>query len=293
MRTIVRPLACGIVVLCTLFLTHAAAELKLGVLAPRGGVEAEARWQAFAAYLSQQLAQPVSLMPLRPPSVVPTAQAGQVDLVLSHAAHTVYLKERHAAVPLATLNGKEGPLFAGVIVAKSGNGIRTVEDLKGKRGMSLKFKEAAGAYIFQTYHLMQKGIDPHRDFASLQEGKKQDDLVLAVQAGLIDVAFVRSGLLEAMEREGKIKMADFLVVDQRTGDNFSFVHSTDLYPEWYISALSKVPAAVQEKIKAALLHMTPDMPAAKAVRVQGFVAPLPLEGMQKALQALKIPPYDA
>jgi ABC-type phosphate/phosphonate transport system substrate-binding protein len=279
-------------VVCGLTPSLFAAELKLGVLAPRGGIEAQARWAVFASYLSDRLGQSVTLVPLRPPQIVQAAESGQLDLVLSHSAHMVYLKERLGGVPLATLNGKEGPQFAGVILAKKGSGIRTAKDLRGKRGMSMKFKEAAGAYIFQTYHLYQQGIDPHQDFAAMHEGQKQDDLVFAVQAGLIDVAFIRSGMLEAMDREGKVKIADFVIVDERSGDGFEFVHSTDLYPEWYLSALPHVAAAVQAKVKAVALQITPSMPAAQTARVQGFVEPLPLEGIQKALQALKIQPYD-
>jgi ABC-type phosphate/phosphonate transport system substrate-binding protein len=158
--------------------------------------------------------------------------------------------------------------------------------------MSMKFKVAAGAYIFQTYHLYQKDIDPHKDFASFREAQKQDDLVFAVQAGLIDVAFIRSGLLETMQREGKIKLADFVIVDERRGDGLDFVHSTDLYPEWYLSALHRVPVAVQAEVKAAALQLMPTMPAAQTAHVQGFVEPLSLDGMREALKALNIEPYD-
>lgn len=288
MQAVVHFIALGVLMVCSLTPSLVAAELKLGVLAPRGIIQAQIQWTDFASYLSDRLGQPVTLIPLGPANIVPAAEAGQVDLVLANAAHMIYLKERVHGIPLASLNGLEGSQFAGVILAKKGRGIRTIADLKGKHGMSLKFKEAAGAYIFQTYHLYQKGIDPHKDFASLREGQKQDDLVLAVQLGLIDVAFIRSGLLETMEREGKIKIADFVIVDERTGDGFEFVHSTDLYPEWYLSALPRVPAAIQATVQVAALQLTPDMPAARAARVRGFLEPLPLDRMQKVLKALNI-----
>lgn len=288
MQAVVHLVALGVLMVWSLTPSLVAAELKLGVLAPRGSIEARNQWADFASYLSDRLGQPVTLIPLGPANIVPAAEAGQLDLVLANAAHMVYLKERVHGVPLVTLNGLEGSQFAGVILAKKGRGIRTIADLKGKHGMSLKFREAAGAYIFQTYHLYQKGIDPHKDFASLREGQKQDDLVLAVQLGLIDVAFIRSGLLESMEREGKIKLADFVIVDQRTDDGFNFVHSTDLYPEWYLSALPKVPAAVQAAVKGAALQLTPDMPAAQAARVLGFIEPLSLDGTEKVLKTLNI-----
>jgi two-component system, LuxR family, sensor histidine kinase TtrS len=292
MQAVVHLIAFGVLMICSLTPSLVTAELKLGVLAPRGVIQARNQWADFASYLSDQLGQLVTLIPLNPADIVPAAEAGQLDLVLANAAHMVYLKERVHGIPLVTLNGPEGPQFAGVILAKKGRGIRTVADLKGKHGMSLKFKEAAGGYIFQTYHLYEKGFDPHKDFASFREGQKQDDLVFAVQLGLIDVAFIRSSLLESMEREGKIKIEDFVIVDQRTDDDFNFVHSTNLYPEWYLSALPQVPAAVQAEVKVAALQLTPDMPAAQAARVLGFIEPLPLDGMEKVLKTLNIHLHD-
>lgn len=275
-----------------MFSGYAWAELRLGVLAPRGELKAKTRWDGFAQYLAKQTATPVVLVPLRPPKVVQAANSGAVDLVLSHAAHTVYIVQQLQAVPLATINGKAGSQFAGVILAKKGSGITTAEDLRGKKVMSLKFNAAAGAYIFQTYHLSQVGIDPHKDFASLKEGKKQDDLVLAVRAGLIDAAFVRSGLIEAMAREGKINLEEFVVVDQRTGDGFDLLHTTDLYPEWYISALPVVAGSLADKVRTASLSVSGNSEVVRQAKIRGFVDPLSLTPMENALRHLKIAPFN-
>ncbi len=268
-----------------------AADLKLGVNAPRGERRATARWNDLVQYLSVQLDQTVTLVPLHPSKVVTAAKDGQVDLVLSHAAHTLNLQERFKATPIATLNGQLGPWFAGVIIAKKGSGIRTAADLKGKKVMSLKFSAAAGAYMFQTYHLFKQGIDPHKDFASIRWVPKQDDLVRAVHLGLIDAGFIRSGILESMAREGEIDIANFEIVDQRHDDGLSLVHSTDLYPEWYFSVMPRVAAGVVGKIKAALLQLTETMPATQAADVHGFVDPMPLDGMKNLMKALNLPPY--
>ena len=158
--------------------------------------------------------------------------------------------------------------------------------------MALKFRQAAGAYIFQTYHLQQKGIDPHKDFASMKEGKKQDDLVMAVQAGNIDAAFIRTGILEAMEKEGKIKMGDFVVVDQNTTDGFPLAHTTALYPEWYLSSLKGTDTGKAEKVKMAALKLKSSDKAAKNAKIMGFVEPVSMDGMTDALKALKIQPFD-
>ena len=289
-RVLISVFVCFLAI-CSLTQYLFAADLKLGVNAPRGDLNAKKNWTELAKYLSGQLGQTVTLVTLHPSKVVSSATEGEVDFILSHASHTINLQERHGSTPIATINGNHGPWFAGVIIAKKESGIRTAEDLRGKKVMSMKFKAAAGAYMFQTYHLLKKGIDPHKDFGSIQWVEKQDDLVLAIKLGLIDAGFVRTGMLESMEKEGRIKMADFVVVDERKGDEMSLVHTTDLYPEWYFSTMSNVSKDTAAKVKAALLEITDTMPAAQAARVRGFVAPLPLDGMRELLKTLNLPPY--
>lgn len=269
-----------------------AKDLEIGVLAPRGELKASTRWQEFGQYLSKEIGVNVQIVPLPPARVIAAADSGKIDFLLSHSPHTVYVEEKLDARVLATLNTKAGPRFGGVIVAKKGAGILSVTDLKGKSVMSLKFKAAAGAYIFQAYHLLQQGIDPHKDFASIREGKKQDDLVLAVKNGLIDAAFVRTGLLENMQREGKIKLDEFEIVDSRKSKDFNLLHSTELYPEWCMSALPGVSEDIVGKMTDALFKLKPDMPAAKKASILGFVQPVELDGIKQALRTLHIAPYN-
>lgn len=273
---------------------HAAVskEIRLGVNAERGELKAVKEWSEFANYLSSELGQPVKLVPLPVGKVIEAVSNKEVDFLLANPVQSVVVKERHGFVPLATLNDKMGSQFAGVIIAKKGNGVVKGRDLKGKNVMSMKFKAAAGAYLFQSYHLLQQGIDVHRDFASFKEGQKQDDLVLAVKAGVIDAAFIRTGQLEAMEKEGKIKIDDFVIVDKREDPGFPFLHTTILYPEWFFSVMPNTDPKVAAKVKAALLKMTSDTKASKAAGINGFVNAHSTEGLKQAMKALKVPPYD-
>lgn len=285
----------GLLLLLTanfLMVATAYADLRLGVLANRGELEATARWNGFADYLTEALGEKVVLVPLHPSKVAAAAKGGEVDMLFSHSPHTVLATEVIGGTLLATLNTPAGSRFGGVIVARRDSGIKVAADLRGKKVMSLKFKAAAGAYIFQAYHLLTQGIDPHADFASLREGKKQDDLVLAVRNGFIDAAFVRTGLLEAMAKEGKIKIEDFQIVDQRQEAGFPFLLSTALYPEWGFTALPSIPVARHQVLQDALMKITPKMTIAQKGRMVGFVEPQPLDGMRAALQRLQITPYQ-
>jgi two-component system sensor histidine kinase TtrS len=286
-------LASGIIAtLMATAMPAAQATTSVGVIAPRGELKAIKRWAEFGKYLSAQIGDNVEIKPYAPRNLIKAAKAGEVEFMISNPTQAVILQEVHGANPLATVNKKTGSQFAGVIVAKKDSGISKAEDTKGKRGMALKFRRAAGAYTFQTYHLQQKGINPHKDFASFTEGKKQDELVLAVKNGQTDVAFIRTGILEAMEKEGKIKMDDFVVVDQNTSDGYPQAHTTALYPEWYLSSLKGTDAGKAEKIKVAALGIKASDRAAKKAKIVGFVDPIPMDGMKEALKALKIKPYD-
>lgn len=267
----------------------AYADLKIGVLAPRGELNATTRWAEFGKYLTAQLKEPVSIVPLVPTKVIDAVKNGEVDVVLTHPGHAIALGEKFGVKHLATLNEKDGPQFAGVIAVRHG-GVKRLADLKGKTVMTMD-DSAAGAYIFQAYHLRKHGLDVNKDMKRIT-GKNQDDLVLAVKGGFADAAFIRTGTLEAMTRDGKIGKDDLDVLEPRKDRDFDYPHTTALYPEWYLSVLPKVNAATAGKLKTAALNLKPGDPACQSAKIQGFVPPLSLNGMRDALKALKLPPYN-
>jgi ABC-type phosphate/phosphonate transport system substrate-binding protein len=270
----------------------AQAAVKVGVVAPKGELVAKTQWTPFGAYLSKTLGDKVEIVPLAVAKGVDAAAAKTIDFIVANPTQTLILKAKHGATPLASLNKKSGKQFAGAIIAKKGKGIANAADLKGKKVMSLKKNQAAGAYIFQAYHLLEAGVDPEKDLASLKEGKKQQDLVLAVRAGLADAAFVRSGMLEGMAKSGKVKMDDFVVVDKKSGDGLAPLHTTVLYPNWYLSAVNGADAGVSAKVKAAALKLPAGDPAADKAGLKGFIEPLDLAPLEKAMKALKAPPFN-
>ena len=108
---------------------------------------------------------------------------------------------------------------------------------------------------------------------------------------MADAGFVKTGLLEAMEKEGKIKKADFEIVDQ-VNDRFAHVHSTYMYPQWTIVYGDKADPAVTTKLKTALLKLKRDDVTSKKARIAGFVEPLSFDELDKTMQALKLGPYS-
>lgn len=268
-----------------------AQDVKVGVMASRGALKAMQKWSEFGKYLQAQTGSSVKIVPVGPAAAPDAMASGEIDYLLANPAVTVIVQQKNGAKPIATMNGKHGPQFAGVIIAKKGKGISKAADLKGKKVMAFKFKKSAAAYIFQVKHLMDQGVNPHKDFAVFKEAKKQDDIVLAVKAGAFDAGFIKSGLLEAMAKEGKIKLDDFVIVDKQT-DSYALLHSTQLYPSWTFSAASTQAADKVAAMQKSLFALKAGDGAAKKAKIKGFVEPLALTELENTLRALKLPPFD-
>ena len=221
------------------------ADVRLGVIAPRGELVALTQWGAFAQHVESQIGQPVKLVPVALAKLEQTITAADVDYAVLNPVHAISVKERLGCELLASLVLPSGAQFGGVIIANPQAGISKVADLKGKKVMGL-VTSAAGGYLFQAYEVQKAGLKAPDDFASYQVAKKQDDTVLAVKAGLMDAGFIRTGILEEMIAEGKITAADVVIVNRKEG--FSQILSTDLYPEWYLIAVTPAGKSSAAKV---------------------------------------------
>lgn len=266
-----------------------AAETRLGVIAPRGEAAATAQWGEFARYLETSIGQPVKLVPVVLAKLEQAIANGEVDYALVNPVQGVSVKERLGTPILASLVLPTGNQFGGVIVANPKSGIAKGADLKGKKVIGLS-KSAAGAFLFQAYELKKAGVRVPEDVAVYQEAKKQDDVVLAVKAGVMDAGFVRTGVLEDMIQEGKLKPDDVVIVDKKP--TFPQGLSTALYPEWYLIAVNKADGAVAGKVKAAALALKADSEAAKVAEIKGFSEPLDPGATVQMMKDMKVPPFD-
>lgn len=269
--------------------TYAQAGLNLGVLANRGELKAQEEWTELAKKLSTDVGTEVKLVPLTMDKTQKAFEAKEVDILLSNPAIQAMAKEKYNGTLLATVNTDKGYEFGGVIIANKNSGVSKSEELKGKKVMSYG-TDSAGAYLFQVYHLKQKGVDVKKDLGNFFQAKKQDDIPMAVKAGLFDAGFVRTGVLESMEKKGLLSVSDFVIVDKVDGS--SEARTTLLYPEWSLIARSDLDPATIEKVKKSLLDTKETDPAAQKASIKGFVEPRDLGPMTALLKDLKVAPFD-
>jgi two-component system sensor histidine kinase TtrS len=282
-------LFCLAVVFSVSCLAIARADITIGVLAKRGAPTCMMKWGATGAYLTQKLGQKVRILPLKFVAIEPAVKSGKIDFMLANSAFFVEMAKKYQVYAISTLinsnRGKALSTFGGVILVRSASPVQSIDQIRGKKFMCVKYSSFGGAQMAWRL-LLENGIDPKKDCASFLEGNKHDNVVLAIQNGTAEVGTVRSDTLERMQDEGKIKLSDFRIIHQ-IKDDFPFVHSTRLYPEWPMAACAKTDKALAQKMAEALMGLQPDSPAAKAAKVVGWEKPADYGDVVACLKAIK------
>ncbi len=266
-----------------------AADIKIGVLAKNGPAKALKKWAATGEYLTNKLGKSVKIVPLGFDKVNPAIEANDVDFFLVNSSMFVTAKVKFGASAIATMiNSRQGQAldsFGGVIITTAYNdGINSIADLKGKSFMAVK-KSSFGGWQMAYKTIKDQGLDPFKDFASMDFAGKHDNVVYAVQNEEAQAGTVRTDTLERMAASGAIAMEDFKIINKQSS-TFPFVYSTTLYPEWPLAKTAATSDAVAQEVVAALKEIKKDDPAAQKAKIIGWVAPLdygPVDELQKAL----------
>ena len=268
--------------------------LQIGVLAYRGMSQALQMWEPTAQYLNNQLPEyTFKVTPLNFEQIYIKAAINKLDFVVTDSSVYVELETLYQFNRLATLKNlrmdKAYTLFGGVILRRSDrHDIQNLPDLVGKKFAGTN-EHSLGAWQAAWREIKAAGINPYRDFLSLQFMGTHDAVVYAVRDGLVDAATIRTDALERMAAEGKINLEEFEIINQQTQyvREFPFALSTRLYPEWAFAASRQVEQNLVERVAIALLQISLlDPNAALAALSQGWTVPLnygPVHECQKEL----------
>ncbi|MBQ0958166.1 PhnD/SsuA/transferrin family substrate-binding protein [Ideonella sp. 4Y11] len=277
----------------------AAPTLTLGVLAFRPKPETLTRWQPLVDALNASLSggQRVQLRAFTYAELNTAVDRHEVDIVLTQPAH--YIRLTHDAglrAPLATLVEREGTHalaeFGGVILADAArHDLRQLADLRGQR-IATSSTESLGAYLAQALVLAREGIDLPDDAQVLALGGEQDAAVQAVLEDRADVAFVRTGVLEALQAEGRLPPQRLKVLHPQSRGDYPFALSTGLYPQWPLAVMPWCPEALARQLAAAILGLPHDGDVARRLQIVGFTIPGDYTPVAEMMRTLRVPPYD-
>jgi twitching motility protein PilJ len=268
---------------------------KIGVLAKNGPVKALKMWKATGEYLSAKVTGNFEIVPLGFDAVFPAIEKGEVDFFLVNSSMFITAKVKFDAKAIATMiNSRQGkPLksFGGVIFTSEENDeINSASDLLGKTFMAVK-KSSFGGWQMAYLELLDQGINPFKDFSELKFGGKHDNVVLAVQNGVVDAGTVRTDTLERMAAAGIIELSEFKIISSKKHGDFPFVHSTALYPEWPMAKTKGTSDQIAEKVVTALKQLKSTDKAAQDAKIVGWTDALDYQCVEDLQIKLKVGAY--
>ncbi len=283
-----------VILSATLSLSSVSAEIKIGMLAQRGAETALKEWGGIETYLTEQLGDKVTIVPLSFTGFMDFCDTDRSAFIFTNPWFYVKAKVKKGAKALVTVKyQKSGNMMGGVILTRRDSGITSLADLKGKVLMCPKLS-SPGGWLFAKGEIVKAGIEPEKDLKLLLETTKEshDEVVYAVRDKKADVGTVRNNLLEALQREGKINIQDFFILNEMRHEGRSEVCSTPLYPDWPVASLGNTPPDLAAKMKSALLAMPSGHPALEQARkIELFVEPLDYGPMEDLCKFLKVDPF--
>jgi len=277
-------------------LAQATDKVSIGILAFREKPAVEARWQPLVEYLNKHTPGiEFKIHPFNYSELEEAIKHKHIDFVFTNSAHFVQLAHQvNLSSPLATLiNKKSGQAvrsFAGTILVKNPK-IQALEDLAGKV-IATPSQKSFGGFKMQAYELYQAGLKLPKDAKVIQTTMPHDKAVFALLNDEVDAAFIRSGVLESLEKQGKIKTGELRVLNEQDQPSFPFQSSTRLYPEWPFAAMPHVGEALAGQVAGAILALPHDGQIAQSIDIHGFRIPADYEPVREVLRTLRVYPFD-
>ncbi|NEQ08887.1 MAG: phosphate/phosphite/phosphonate ABC transporter substrate-binding protein [Moorea sp. SIO4E2] len=268
--------------------------VRVGVLIIDSVDSVKQRYQPLLNYLSGVINRPLSLVPVTQESQFIEVAQGNLHFTTNNPLAAVQIRRLYDTEFLLTHSRPQvGTKFGGLIIVRSDSNIYKLKDLRGKKAACVAFQTAAAGCIFQIYHLLQHGIDPFLDFSSFVENKSQDQIVLDVVNGKIDVGFIRTCQLEKMVNQGLLENLEQLRILESAKDEFFYTHTTELYPEWPIAAVKGTDPQLVAAVTEALLNIPPNHPALAAANIDKFLPAEDYGSLDKLIETLRLKSWDA
>ena len=270
-------------------------ELKIAVRAINGTEKANAQWGDTARTLSNMIdGYSFTLDPIVEFNQMRAAiKDKEIDFVLTNPLAYIDLHKRFGANRILTLNKKQpsgipSTSFSSVIFTRSdATDITQFNDFKGKSMMGVH-PEAFGGWQMALRELLLKNIDPDDENIEIKfsHNNSHQAVITSVLNKEADIGTIRSGIIEQLINEGKLKGSEIKIINQHH-DNYPSIHSTSHYPEWPFSALPHVDDNISNKVFHALLKIKPDSIAARNGGYVNWAAPLDYTEVNQLISDIK------
>jgi len=244
-------LTCAVLATGTAFtgLAQAQSVFRVTTIPEEAATEQVRKFTPLASYLEKALGVKVEFTPVSDyPAAVETLVNKKVDLVWFGGFTHVQANLRSGGKIVPIAQREEDTKFQSVFIAKTDSGIKSLADMKGKQ-ISFGSQSSTSGHLMPRSFLLQANINPEKDFRRIAYSGAHDATIASVVSGKVDAAALDITVWKKFVNENK--------VDTKAVDVF---YTTPGYFNYNWSVHADMPAAMQAKVKAALLALDPANP---------------------------------
>jgi len=269
--------------------------LKVGIRAHTGVEVTQEKWARTIHTLSEKInGYRFELIPIVSFQKMRTAVKNkQIDFVITNPLAYIELNQQSGVNRILTLNKRQpngiaSTAFASVIFTRSDrDDINHLSDISNKRIMAVH-QEAFGGWLMGLRELNHAGYDPHDHNSEIlfTPDNTHHSVVYSVLSGAADIGIIRTGILEQLAAQGKIKLSAIKILNSHS-DKLGALHSTQHYPEWPFAVLPHISSELSNEVFRTLLDIQPDSAAAISGGYANWTVPLSYDEVYKLTRELK------
>jgi phosphonate transport system substrate-binding protein len=228
---------------------HAQTVFRVTTIPEEAATEQIRKFTPLATYLEKELGVKVEFTPVSDyPAAVEALVNKKVDLVWFGGFTFVQANIRSGGKVVPLAQREEDTRFQSVFIAKTDSGIKTLADMKGKQ-VSFGSQSSTSGHLMPRSFLLAANIEPEKDFRRIAYSGAHDATIASVVSGKVDAAALDITVWKKFVAENK--------VDTKAVDVF---FTTPGYFNYNWSVHADTPVAMQQKIKAALIGLSPANP---------------------------------
>jgi len=275
--------------------------IEVGVLAIRGKLSAQQRWQPTMDWLSERIpGKHFVLKPFNLEEMADAVKGVEVDFVITNPGQAVRLGRQYDLSWMATMtshNFEDRSIsntrsIGSALVVRRMSPYISLEQLSGKPIAAVS-ENAFGGYLTMRYQVMQQGLNPNHFFSNTQFlGFPIDASLYQLREGHIEAAVVPACLVESMISEGLLVAGQYRIIENQAPEGFRCQVSTPLYPNWSFAKTERASSTLAKQMSQVLFAMPKSSAPAIAANASGWTSPTSLLSIDKLYQQLDMHPLQ-
>ena len=275
--------------------TSFSKDVSIAVLAFSGTEYAGRTWQPTIDYLNRHIPEhEFSMVAIEPSDITlleKLVEQQKVDFVITQPISFVELQVKYGATSILTLvDESKYAKFGSVIFTRADSDIANLSEVDG-RSIAGATPKGLGGWLIGYNELINQGVNV-LESSDVSYLGVQENIVNAVLSGAVDVGIVRTGVIERLAKKNQITLRDIKIINAQIVENFPYLLSTSLYPEWAFVKAGHASKRIAKDIAATLLHMPPGSKEAMARGYWEWVTPIDYQPIHNLMQKLRIGVYE-